>query len=90
MTRHLAGELPPAISVITAREHDEAIGQLRCAAELAVHALLELLPLEGSWGSGYHVASAVHSKVRALPEEWASAAHAVSVLHRVILRGERS
>lgn len=57
---------------------------LRDAAELAVTALLDVLPLEGDWERGYRVATVVQSEVRALPDEWAEAAHTVAALQRLI------
>ena len=58
---------------------------LRDAAELAVTALLELLPLEGSLTKGYHVSAMIQSSVVALPEEWGEAAYHIARLHRALL-----
>lgn len=53
--------------------------RLRDLAELAVTALLPVLPLEGSWGN-YRVSEHIDPTIRALPEEWAEAAHAIAEL----------
>jgi hypothetical protein len=52
--------------------------------ELAVHALLPVLPLKGSWGVGYRVSDHIDPTVVALPEEWVDAAQAVSDLHAAL------
>jgi hypothetical protein len=54
------------------------------AAEDAVSACLPLLPLEGSWGTGYRISDRIAPTLLATPEEWAGAAHAIAKLHRVI------
>ena len=41
--------------------------QLRELAELAVTACLPILPLRGSWGSGYEVERTIHRTLHALP-----------------------
>jgi hypothetical protein len=56
-------------------------------AEMAVQACLPLLPLEGAWPD-YRVSERVHAQVRALPEEWAEAAHAVAGLCRAVALAE--
>lgn len=53
------------------------------SAELAVQECLPLLPLEGAWPD-YRLATVVHAEVRALPEEWASAAQAIAELGRAL------
>lgn len=66
--------------------------RLRDLAELAVTACLPVLPLHGSWDSGYTVSTdRVHITVLATPEEWADAAHAIAELHAAVaaLPGER-
>ena len=57
---------------------------LREAAEIAVTALIELLPLEGSWERGYKITPTVSESVHALPSEWAEAAHAIAALQAVL------
>lgn len=62
----------------------DRIDGLRDAAEIAVTACLPLLPLRGSWNSGYKVEEKVGHTLIATPEEWAEAAHAVAALHNAI------
>jgi hypothetical protein len=52
-------------------------------AELAVQECLPILPLEGAWPD-YRLATVIHAEVRALPEEWASAAKAIADLGRAL------
>jgi hypothetical protein len=64
------------------RIFNEGSPALACA-ELAVQECLPLLPLEGAWPD-YGLATVVHAEVRALPEEWASAAQAIADLGRAL------
>lgn len=57
---------------------------LRDAAEIAVTACLPLLPLRGSWDSGYQLEKKISHHLIARPEEWAEAAHAIAALHNAI------
>jgi hypothetical protein len=59
------------------------MSELAIRAEYAVSACLPVLPLEGSWPH-YRVAARVHSEVRATPEEWAEAAHAIAQLAELL------
>ncbi len=64
------------------RRQYKELAALRQAAEIVVCATLPLLPLKGSWESGYAVDTASPTTtVSALLSEWAEAAHAVSELH---------
>jgi len=63
---------------------DDSIDGLRDAAEIAVTACLPLLPLRGSWGSGYTLEEKISGTLVATPEEWAEAAHAIAALHNAI------
>lgn len=61
------------------------IERVKDAVEEAVHALLPLVPLAGSWDTGYRVDTVLpQATLTALPSEWAEAAHAVSELHALI------
>lgn len=68
---HCGGQMQVFSS--TAPRDQEA--DVREAAETLLYALVELLPVEGSMGSGFHVSDRIDATVKALPEEWATAAH---------------
>jgi hypothetical protein len=55
--------------------------RLREKVEMAIHALTHVLPISGSWNSGYSVPDHIDPKVIAMPEEWGDAALAVADLH---------
>lgn len=57
---------------------------VRDAAATAVMATLPLLPLTGSWNSGYRVSDRIDTTLMAEAEEWASAALAIAELHAVL------
>jgi hypothetical protein len=57
---------------------------LRDAAEAAVHACLPLLPVRGSWNSGYRLQPTDQHTFVALPEEWNTAADAIAELHAAL------
>lgn len=57
---------------------------IREAAEIAVHALIHVLPISGSWNGGYSVPDHIDPKVIAMVEEWADAAKAVADLHAAL------
>lgn len=59
------------------------LDQLEEAADLAVQECLPVLPLEGAWPS-YRFSGRADSEVRALPEEWASAATAIADLGQAL------
>lgn len=61
------------------------MSELLARAEVAVQACLDVLPLEGAWPN-YRVSERVHAEVRALPEEWAEAAHAIAQLCEIVDR----
>jgi hypothetical protein len=61
-------------------------GELRDRAELLLTALLEILPVEGSWTSGYRVSEHFDSTLHALPEQWATAAQHLCEVHELIRR----
>jgi hypothetical protein len=58
--------------------------RIRELADEAVYACLPVLPLNGSADSGYRVSDRIDPTVMALPEEWATAAHAIAELHRAL------
>jgi hypothetical protein len=62
--------------------------RIRELAEGAVFACLPVLPLSGSYDSGYRVSDSIDPTVMATPQEWADAAHAIAELHAA-LREER-
>jgi hypothetical protein len=70
-------------------EAEDELQGLRERAELTVTALLPVLPLTGSWDSGYSINERVDPTVCALPEERAEGAYAVTELH-VALGGRRA
>jgi hypothetical protein len=57
---------------------------LRDEAELLVTALLDLLPVEGSWTTGYKPESAISPVVTATTEEWATAAWHLACVHALL------
>lgn len=59
---------------------------LRDLAEAAVSACLPLMPLEGSWDSGYTVSDYIDPKLQATVPEWSDAAHAIAELHEALRR----
>jgi len=59
----------------------EEYERLREKVELAIHALLPVIPISGSWNSGYSVPDHIHPTVHAMVEEWGDAALAVADLH---------
>jgi hypothetical protein len=58
------------------------------APELALDALAVVLHVRGSWERGYEPLDRIDPVVMATPEEWANAAHALCVLHRLLARAE--
>lgn len=46
--------------------------------------MLDVLSVEGSWTTGYKPSADQPTTVRALPEEWATAAHHVCRLHALM------
>jgi hypothetical protein len=49
--------------------------------EDAVHTTLPLLPLSGSWDSGYRINDSFQLTLMASEEEWSNAAHAIAQAH---------
>jgi hypothetical protein len=72
------------VSEARSSQSGSELGQLVDAAELAVTACLPLLPLRGSWGSGYEVQQPIDLVLRATHEEWANAAHHIAELHALV------
>lgn len=64
------------------------IAALQDEAEYTVQSLLPLLPLSGSWESGYRVSDRIAATCVATPEEWATAAHHVAALHAALALAE--
>jgi len=59
---------------------------LRAAAEAAVFACVPLLPLTGSYESGYRPTAVTDLTLRATAEEWMDAAHVIAELHDALRR----
>lgn len=73
---------------MTAAELRSLAAEMADALEEAVTATLPLLPLSGTWGSGYSVSREIQPTLVATPEEWAEAAHAIASAHALLARLE--
>lgn len=71
------GDAPPGFERTPVRDW-------RGVVEEAVFALLPIVPVNGSHQRGYQVSERIDPTLRATPEEWANAAHAVCNLHALV------
>jgi hypothetical protein len=81
-----SGPPRPRVAPASTQQVEERSGRaehLLLPVESLLHSLVEILPITGSWDAGYTVGAA-GSTVKALPEEWATAAQAFSDLHEAI------
>lgn len=62
----------------------QRLSELEGLAGDAIMAALDVLPLEGSYRSGYTPSERIDPTVIALPEEWATAAFYIAELHAYI------
>lgn len=63
--------------------------EVREYAELLLTALLELLPVKGSWTAGYTVEDSISPSLVASPEQWATAAFHFCDLHRALAQQDQ-
>lgn len=63
---------------------EKDLERLREKVEAAIHSLTPVIPISGSWYSGYSVPDHINTKRHATLEEWGNAAYAVAELHAEI------
>lgn len=63
---------------------EKDLERLREKVEVAIHLLTPVIPISGSWHSGYSVPDHINPKRQATVTEWANAAYAVAELHAEI------
>jgi hypothetical protein len=63
---------------------EKDLERLREKVEIALHALTPVIPISGTWTSGYSVPDHINPTQNATVEQWANAAYVLAELHAEI------